>query len=161
MAKTKTEGTDFGSMFGKLEITLDEYLGKKAPQLPGQWKEVLVKVAPYLAIVAVVLGIPGILALLGIGTFVVPLGTVGGILSGHPFLGLSYLFNVIFLAVTIVLEGMAIPGLFSRAKKGWNFLYWGALVGTVQNVLTFNLGGLVIGTLLSLYVLFQVKSYYK
>jgi hypothetical protein len=161
MAKTKTEGTDFRSMFGKLEITLDEYLGKKAPQLPETWKKFLVKIAPYLAIVGVVLGVLGVLALLGIGIFVVPLGTVGGILSGRPFLGLGYLLNVIFLGVTVVLEGLAITGLFSRAKKGWNFLYWGVLVGAVQNILTVNVAGLIIGTLLSLYVLFQVKEYYK
>jgi hypothetical protein len=161
MAKTTTEGADLGSMFVKLETTLEEYLGKKAPQLPKSWRDIVVKFAPYLAIIGVVLGIPGVLALLGIGTFIVPLGTVGGIISGRPFLGIGYLVNVIFLGVTIVLEGLAIPGLFSRTKKAWNLLYWCALVGAVQNIISFNVGGLIIGTLLSLYVLFQVKEYYK
>ena len=161
MAKIKTEGTDFGSMFGKLEVTLEEYLGTKAPQLPKAWKEVLVKFAPYLAIVAVVFGILGFLALIGLGAFMAPLGLVGGMMTGRPFLGFSYIVNAIFLGMMVLLEGLAIPGLFSRSKKAWTFLYWSALVGIVQNVFSFNVGGLVIGGLLSLYFLFQVKEYYK
>jgi len=31
MAKTATEGTDLKGAFGKLEVTLDEYLVEKAP----------------------------------------------------------------------------------------------------------------------------------
>lgn len=161
MVNTKTEGTDFRSMFGKLEVTLEEYLGKKAPQLPKGWKEIIVKFAPYLAIVGVVVGIPGFLALIGIGTFMAPLGLVGGMMTGRPFLGFSYIVNVLFLGVMVLLEGLAIPGLFSRSKKAWTLLYWSALVGIVQNVLSFNVGGLIIGGLLSLYFLFQVKEYYK
>lgn len=161
MAKVKTEGTDFGSMFGKLEVTLGEYLGEKAPQLPKAWREVLVKFAPYLTIVGVVVGVLGFLALLGLGTFLVPLGTIGGMMTGQPFLGFGYILNIVFLGAIVLLEGLAIPGLFSRSKKAWTFLYWSALVGVVQNIVSFNVGGLVIGGLLSLYFLFQVKEYYK
>ena len=161
MAKIKTEGTDFGSMFGKLEVTLEEYLVKKAPQLPKAWKEVLVKFAPYLAIVGVVFGVMGFLALLGLGTFLVPLGAIGGMMTGQPFLGFGYILNIVFLGAVVLLEGLAIPGLFSRSKKAWTFLYWSALVSVVQNIVSFNIGGLVIGGLLSMYFLFQVKEYYK
>jgi len=161
MVNTNTKGTDFGSMFGKLEVTLEEYLGKKAPQLPKAWKDALVKFVPYLVIIGVVVGVLGFLALLGLGTFLVPLGTIGGMMTGRPFFGVGYILNILFLGAIVLLEGLAIPGLFSRSKKAWNFLYWSVLVGAVQNVVSFNIGGLVIGTLLSLYFLFQVKEYYK
>ena len=69
--------------------------------------------------------------------------------------------NVVFLGLMVLLEALAIPGLFSQSKKAWNLLFWSALVGIIQNVLSFNIGGLVIGGLLSLYFLFQVKEYYK
>ena len=82
-------------------------------------------------------------------------------MSGRPFLGIGYLINVIFLAVMIVLEALSISPLFKRSKTGWNLLYYSTLLGAVQNLLSFNLGGLIIGTLLSLYLLFQVKEYYK
>src|SRR3989344_1484827 len=159
MAKTKTEGTDFGSMFERLEVTLEEYLGEKAPQLPKNWKEALVKFAPYLTIIGVIFGVMGFLALLGLGTVLVPLGTIGGMMTGQPFVGFGYVTNIVFLGLTVLLEGLAVPGLFSRSKKAWTYLYWGALVGIVQNVVSFNVGGLVIGGLLSLYFLFQVKEY--
>lgn len=159
MAETK--GTDFKSLFKSLEDNLDLYLGKKAPQLPKEWREFLVKIAPYLAILGVIIGVPGVLALLGLGTFIVPLGTIGGIVSGKPFLGLGYLVNVIFLGVMIVLEALAISPLFKRSKTGWNYLYYSTLLGAVQNIIGFNIGGLIIGTLISLYLLFQVKEYYK
>lgn len=159
MAETK--GSDFKSIMGQLESNLDLYLGKKAPQLPKEWREFLVKVAPYLAIIGVIIGIPGVLALLGVGTFIVPLGTIGGIVSGRPFLGVGFLINILFLGAMIVLEALAISPLFKRSKNGWNLLYYSTLLGAVQNLLSFNLGGLIIGTLLSLYLLFQVKEYYK
>jgi hypothetical protein len=159
MADHKSE--DFKSIMGQLENNLDEYLGKKAPQLPKEWRELLVKVAPYLAIIGVVLGVPGVLALLGLSTFVVPLGTISGMVSGRPFLGFGYLINVIFLGVMIVLEALSISPLFKRSKTGWNYMYYATLIGAIQNLISFNLGGLIIGTLLSLYLLFQVKEYYK
>ncbi|MFA6532465.1 MAG: chromate transporter [Patescibacteria group bacterium] len=162
MAKTATGDTDFKGMFGKLEVILEEYLVEKAPfQLPKNVKEIIVKFSPYLAILGVVMGIPGVLALLGAGTILAPLGLVGGMMTGRPFLGFGYIISVVFLGVMIVLEGLAIPGLFSRSKKGWTFIYWSALVGVVQNIISFNIGGLVIGGLISMYFLFQVKEYYK
>jgi len=162
MAKTATEGTDFKGTFGKLEVILEEYLVEKAPfQLPKNVKEIIVKFAPYLAIIGVVMGIPGVLALLGAGTILAPLGLVGGMMTGRPFLGFGYIVSVVFLGVMILLEGLAIPGLFSRSKKAWTYLYWSALVGVLQNIISFNVGGLVIGGLISMYFLFQVKEYYK
>lgn len=161
MAKITDEKADFGGMFKKLEVTLDEYLGKKAPQLPKEWKEIIVKFAPYLAILYVIFGAFSFLALLGLGAFLAPLGFVGGMMTGRPFLGVGYIVNVLFFGVMILLEGLAISGLFSRSKKAWTFLYWSALVGVVQNIVSFNVGGLIIGGLLSMYFLFQVKEYYK
>ena len=162
MAKTATEGTDFKGTFGKLEVILEEYSVEKVPfQLPKNVKEIIVKFAPYLAIIGVVMGIPGVLALLGAGTILAPLGLVGGMMTGRPFLGFGYIVSVVFLGVMILLEGLAIPGLFSRSKKAWTYLYWSALVGVLQNIISFNVGGLVIGGLISMYFLFQVKEYYK
>ena len=121
----------------------------------------MVRLAPYLTIVGVIFSIPAFLALLGLGTFMAPIGLATGMMAGRLFLGSSYLVSVLFLGAMILLEGLAIPGLFSRSKKGWNFVYWGVLVGVVQNVVSLNVGGLVIGSLLSLYFLFQVRKYYK
>jgi len=158
---TETKSTDFKSLFKSLEDNLDLYLGKKAPQMPANWKEFLVKIAPSLAIIGVILGIPAILALLGLSAFVVPLGTLGGIASGKPFLGVGYLVSIFFLIAIIILEALSISPLFKRSKTGWNYMYYATLLGAVQNLISLNVGGLIIGTLLSLYLLFQVRPLYK
>jgi len=155
------KANDFNSLLGTLEKTLNEYLGQKAPQLPKAWKEIIVKFAPYLAVIGVILSIPAILALFGLGTMLAPLGMMGAVAAGRPFLGAGYIISIVFLVIVLILEAMAIPGLFNRTKPGWTYLYYATLVGAIQNIITFNIGGLLIGTLLGLYILFQVKEYYK
>ena len=155
------KGSDFKSLMGSLEDNLDLYLGQKAPKIPDQWKEFIVKISPYLAIIGVIIGVPAVLALFGISAFVMPMGTLSGMMSGQPFLGVGYIISVIFLAGVIILEALSISPLFKRSKTGWNYMFYATLLGAVQNLVNFNLGGLVIGTLISLYILFQVKELYK
>jgi len=147
---------DFTSTLSQLETTLDEYLVKKAPEIPKKWKELIVKVAPWITVVLMVLAVPAVLALVGIGAALSPFAFLAG-----PVGGLGYVFSLFLTVIAIVLEAMAIPGLFNRTRKGWQYVYWATLVGAVQNIISFNLAGLLIGTLLGLYILFQVRSYYK
>lgn len=153
--------SDFSKTMGQLEALLDKYLREKAPKLPKDWQEFLVKLSPYLAILGVIVLAPTVLAAFGLSTFVVPFRTMGGMMTGRPFLGLSYLLSVLFVAVQLVLIALAISPLFKRAKKGWRYLYYATLLGGVSSLIGFDFGGLIIGTGLSLYILFQVKEYYQ
>lgn len=156
-----TKGSDLKSMLGQLDSLLEEYLVKKAPALPTNVKEFLVKFAPWMAVIGVVISVPAILALLGLSAFVVPLGFLGGALTGRPFMGVGYILSVAFLVVMVILEAMSISGLSKRSMGGWRLAYYSVLLSGVQNLVSFNLGGLVIGTLLGLYFLYQIKSHYK
>jgi len=156
-----TKKSDFSSQMRQLEDVLDQYLNKKAPAIPTAGKEALVKFAPYLAIISVILMIPTILAVFGLGTLLAPLGLIGGALTGRPFLGLGYLISVVFLIVILFLTILSINPLFKRERKGWQYMYYAALLGGVNNLLHLDLVGLIIFTGLSLYVLFQVREYYK
>lgn len=153
--------SDFPKTMGQLETLLDKYLRNKAPGIPKDWKEFIVKISPYLAIVFVILLAPNVLAAFGIGAFIVPFGTIGGMMAGRPFLGLNYWLSALFIAVEMVFMGLAISPLFKRAKKGWQYLYYATLLGGVSSLIRFDLSGLIIGTGFSLYLLFQVKEYYK
>lgn len=150
MAKTN------GSPLLQLEETLDLYLGKKAPSLPSNWKEAIVKAAPWITLVLLVLSLPAVLVLFGIGTVLSPFSFLGGANNG-----LLYILSLVLFAASWVLEALALPGLFKRARKGWNFVFYSTLVSTLSNVLSFNLSSLILGTLIPLYILFQIKSYYK
>lgn len=140
----------------QLEDTLELYLVKKAPRLPDNIRELIVKVAPWLTLIFLVLSLPAVLALLGIGTALLPLSFLGGMGSG-----VNYSLALVFLAITLVLEALAIPGLFKRSIAGWRLVYYATLLNGVYSLVNFNISGLIIGTLLGLYLLFQVKSYYK
>jgi hypothetical protein len=138
----------------QLDSTLDLYLTKKAPGLPAKWQDVLVRFLPWITLIVIVLALPALLVVLGIGTLVLPFSIVS---DGGVGLGLA----MIVLAATIILEALAIPGLFKRKMSGWRLLYYSALLNGVHSLLTLNLGGLLIGTLLSLYLLFQIRHHYS
>lgn len=137
----------------QVEKTLQTYLYDKAPHLPPEWQQVLVRFLPYLTILFVVLSLPVLLTALGVGAFLSPFIMMGGGMG-------SYSLMIVFFAISVVLEAMAIPGLFNKSAKAWNLLYWSTLVNAIYNFLTFNLVGFVLGGAVSLYLLFQIKKHY-
>jgi hypothetical protein len=138
-----------------LITTLDTYFGKKAPALPLNVKEIIVKIAPWITLIGVIFTIPAILAFLGLGALVttVPYGLA------HA--GFTYTIAIVFLIVTAVLRGLAIPGLLSKSKKGWMMLLYSTAVSLVYSILTVDIIGGLFGVLISLYLLFQVREFYK
>jgi hypothetical protein len=141
-------------MVDNLEKKLDEFFTKKVWQLPKKAREVIVKIAPYLAILSLVVTIPMILTLLGF-SFLTPMYFLKGIQFG-----LTYSLSLIFLLVGVVLAVIIIPGLFKKEKRVWKIMFWMSLINAVSSLLKMDLGGLILGTGLSWYVLFQVKEYY-
>lgn len=148
--------SDYKSYLAQLEKVLDEYLVKKAPPLPKGLTDFIVAVMPYLNIIFLILALPLILGLIGFTALTLPFAAVAGVGAGF-----SYMVGIIVVIIQAVLEIMALPGLFKRQKRSWMLLYYVALIGGVNSILSLNLWGLVIGTGLSLYILFQIKSYYK
>jgi hypothetical protein len=145
----------------KLENTLEVYLVKKAPfSIPENWKELIVQFAPYLTILGIIVSVPAVFAVLGLGALVSPFTAFLG-----PRYALSYSFNYVLsmvaLVVVIVLAAMAVPGLFKRKEKAWRFLFYASLVNVVSGFLGGDWVGMIISTLISWYILFQVKEYYR
>ncbi len=131
----------------------DEYLVAKAPfQLPAGIKDFLVKAAPYVTIIMLILSLPVIFAVLGVGAI---LGALA------PFAGLLFIVSMLLTIRAFVLQAMAIKPLFARAKEGWNLMFYAALISFVASLLSGSIIGAIIGTLIGLYILFQMKSYYK
>jgi hypothetical protein len=140
----------------QLEKALSDFFAK-FPSLPASIRELIVKIAPYAAVISVVLSLPLIMFALGLDVIAAPIAAAGGAWTvlGGGVIGFA------FACVTIVLGVLAIPGLFNRTRPGWKYSFWSALVGALQNLLMGNLFGLVIGTGISLYFLFQIRSYYR
>ena len=137
-----------------LIATLDEYLVKKAPfQIPEGGKEFIVRFGPWISLVLLVMALPFLLMALGLGALVA------------PFAGVRYStgFGVAatFALVQIVMLGMALPGLFARKMSGWTLLFYEQLVGFVGSILSGSIVGGIIGAIISLYILFQVRTKYS
>lgn len=128
----------------------------KLPSLPNNWKDVLVKVIPWIALIFGVLGV--VLSLIGLGllAFLSPfvfLAGGWGAATGGPIAAILWL-------VSSVLMLLAYRGLTQRRLSGWNFLFWSEVVSLVSSVVLLSVSG-VLGALVGFYLLFQIKSHYK
>jgi hypothetical protein len=132
---------------------LDYYLVQKAPvQIPQGGREWLVKYGPWILVVLLVLTLPLILFVLGIGTvMMVPFGA--------PYaagFGIAAVLTVVGYGLSVA----ALPGLFARRRSGWTLLFYAELVSIVSSLVVGSIiGGLVFG-LIWLYVLFQIRTMY-
>ncbi len=149
-------GSTSGNPLGMLEHFLDEYLGQKAPQIPAIWRQRLVTVIPWITLIIFVLTLPAILLVFGIGAVLIP----GAMMVGGIGTGVGYTIGLIFLAVTLLLELIALPGLFKHTHQGWRFAYYASLLSMLHNIIYFSIGG-IIGGIIGLWILFQIKSYYR
>jgi hypothetical protein len=156
VVKEVSKKNNWKSMLNDLENTLEEFFTKKMPAFPDKAKEMIVQYGPYITVIMMIMTIPAILALLGVGALFTPFAFLGGITQGF-----SYIVALLFLLVTIGFELAALPALFKRQMKGWKILFYLSLVNAVSNLISFSLGSLIIGAGVSWYVLFQIKSYYK
>ena len=132
---------------------LDFYLVQKAPfQLPGQFKEFIVKFGPWITVVLLVLTLPPLLLVLGLGTAFIPFGGIG------YAAGFTYLTVVLLIQIGLMVA--ALPGLFARKMSGWTLLFYSQLAGIAFSLLSGSIVGAVIGGLIGLYILFQVRTLY-
>lgn len=145
------------SIIDQFEAILDEYMVKKAPfALPAEVKEFIVKVSPYLIIIFAVMALPLIIGALGLTALLAPFAILGGPITQG--MGLS----VIFAAITVIMELLAVPGLFKRTKGSWKLLFYASIVSFIGGILSFyGIFGTIIGTIIGWYILFQVKDMYK
>jgi len=156
VTKSTKPGKDYKEYLADLDKLLEEYLLKKAPAIPEGAKEAIVKFAPWISVILMILAAPALLAAFGIGTFFTPFALMGGLR-----LGVGYMAGYVFSAVIIVLELIALPGLFKRQMKSWRLIYYVTLLNAIHSAILFDLFGLVLGTLIGMYILFQVREYYK
>jgi len=132
----------------------------KAPALPDNIREVLVKIAPWLSLIFGVLTVLTGIAALGLFTAFSPFAAAYG--------GLGYSAFTMVYAVIVIVEGVVMVIAFSPLKarkvRGWNLLFWTEILAIISSVVTLNVGsvvGALIGAAIAFYILFQMRSYYN
>lgn len=141
---------------GQLDKVLEEYLVTKAPALPDNIKDLIVKVAPYLTILGAIMTLQALMATWKIYTAAASFPWMAAQVTSTSF----YL-SVGYSILTAVLQGLAVPGLLARRKQGWTWLYYVVLVNAVYLLLSMNLVGMVVSTLIGFYLLFQIRPRYR
>ncbi len=129
----------------------------KAPALPKSATDVLVQIAPWLALIFGVLGVLASLAATGLMTALSPMMLLGGGVGAAT----GGIVGAVLALVSSVLMLVAFPGLRDRKMAGWKYSFWSEAVSVVSSVVALNLVGAVIGGAIGFYILFQIKSYYK
>lgn len=128
----------------------------KLPPLSKGGKDAIVNITPWVALVFGVLGILASLAGFGILTALSPLVMLGGGISAA---GTNILQALIGIVGSVLLL-LAFPGTKAKKINGWNMLFYSEVVNTLSAVIAVNLTGIII-SLISFYILFQIKEYYK
>ena len=139
---------------------LDYYLVKKAPfQIPDGAREWIVKYGPWITVVLLLISLPAIFLLLGIGAFLTPFAGAG---YGYGYAyGFAYWPSMLGLVAHVVLMGLALPGLFARKMSGWTLMFYAQAVSAIAAILSMSIISGLIGALISFYILFQIRSLYK
>lgn len=129
----------------------------KLPPLPKGATDVIVKIAPWLALIFGILGVLASIAATGIMTALSPFMVLGGGLG----VATGGIVGAVLALVSSVLMLVAFPGLRDRKMAGWRYSFWSEAVSVISSVIALNLVGAVIGGAIGFYILFQIKGYYK
>lgn len=132
-----------------LEKELDPIFRKQLPAFPDNIKELFVKIAPFLAIIGVIFGVLGA----GFGLLFSPLMWF----SGSFLIGLAML----FLVAMIILDALAIPGLFAHKIMGWRYMYYAQFLSLIYSVCMGNWFSGLLGAFIGFWILFQIKEKYS
>ncbi len=131
----------------------------KLPHLPKNAQDVLVKVMPYIALLFGLLGVFGAISGLGILTATSPLAIMGGA-EGVSAYGGGFVASLIWL-ISAGLMLAAYPGLNTRKHKGWDLLFWSEIASLLGSIVALSFVSGLIGALIGVYLLFEIKSHYK
>jgi hypothetical protein len=163
-------------MLDGLEKSLEGVFVKSAPKLPERGKEVLVEWLPWINLILGVLTLWAVWWLWhwahlanGLVNYVNDLSRAyGGSGVAVHRMGAMVWLGIIVLAIEAVLFIMAFPATRARAKRGWDLMFYALLVNLVYGVIVIftdyggvgNFIGYLIGTVIGLWFLFQIRSKY-
>jgi hypothetical protein len=154
--------SDVKGVLSQFEAILDDYMVQKAPfSLPQEVKEFIANVSPYLIIVLAVMALPIIFAALGLTAILSPFAMMGGYGYGFSW-GFGAIVGLAVSVITVIMEVVAVPGLFKRTASAWRLLFYASIVSLIGTILSFS--GIIvgiIGAVIGWYILFQVKELYK
>jgi len=160
----------------KIETMIEGWL-KPLPHIPAKWSKMLADNLWWIVGIGIVL--TGIALLMALGVLFAGLSFLGGMSGYGALLANVYtgwwmaaaVISMAIPAVSVVLMGMAFNPLKAMQKKGWNLLFLASLVTAAAQILSvalnfnyvliFSLIMTLAGVAVGIYLLFEIKSYFK
>jgi hypothetical protein len=157
----------------QFEEQLNMAFTQKFPyQLPDSVRATIVKITPWLTLAGGVFSLIAVLGLYNAAVYVDRINSYVYMTYPYTYPAAATISPLIWVSLLIMLLEaiiffIAFPGLRTRKKSGWNWLYWVSLLNVVYAVsylfVGYNFGSLISSLLFSavgLYFLFQIRSYY-
>ncbi len=141
-------------MMAQLDGFFSDVFVKKAPAMPENGKKALVTWLPWISLIFGILGIPAIVAVFGLSAVATPFMMLSGEGIALMWVGAA------IMAVSVVLELMAVSPLKAKKMQGWKYIYYANLVNVAYSLVHISVLG-IIGDAIGLWVLYQIKSQYK
>jgi len=136
-------------IFKQAELFFDDLFLKKIPPLPAQFRDLLVTLAPFWAIVLIVFTVLRAV----IGSLIVLLGLLGTVLSIATLSSSSAISSVLaivqavvglaFAGVILLYLAKSLRGLFDHKDAGWQALFRAKVVGLGYAVFAWLMGLLI------------------
>lgn len=155
-----------------LEATIGGWYEKmNLPHLPKEAQKWLANNVWWLALVGAILSVLGLLAivplfLLSLSITTIAVGAVGAVGYSGIF-WLSALISVVSYVATTVLLFMAVNPLKTKAKRGWQLLFWSYLINfglaVVSNLVVLNIVSVItslIGAAIAGYFMYEIRGYF-
>lgn len=156
------------------ESWLYEVLVAKAPyQLPVAFKDWIVRYGPWITLViGVILAltiIPSLTAIFALTGYSATYGGMYGAAVVGSVIGPMFYVALAILALQLVIMFVSVPMLLKHQRKGWLLVFYSSVVSLAYTLVSsfsygyFNFGSLLVGLIsaaISMYVLFQIRSYY-
>jgi hypothetical protein len=142
----------------QLEDSLAE-LAKKLPHLPQNVQEIFAKYGPYLILISAIGSTLSVLSMIfGINglRFIAYYSPGGGVWG--------YYWTVLILgtALTALLQIIGLQkGLLKQTRAGWQFAFYASLINIVSTLLLTYFVNALVGGAISLYLLFEIREYFK
>jgi hypothetical protein len=67
----------------------------------------------------------------------------------------------VVVLIELVLDIAALPGLFARKMSGWRLIFCARLLSIAHALLIGAIASAILGGIISLYILFQVRPLYR
>lgn len=155
-----TKPKDMKQYEAEIDKFCEEYLVKKAPfAIPENWKEILVKVIAWVNVIRIVMALLALPVLLGLGALIGVLDVASGA-TINPLSNIWGILSLVFTLASLVLYILAAKGLFARKAQAWRLIFYAQLLSVVQSLVAGQLVSMIIGLVIGMYVLYQMRDKY-